>query len=360
MNPRLPSVLFVLSLAGVLVAQETPAPMAPSAPNPKTPQHERLAAFVGAWRTETKMAAMPGVPGMEKETEMVGVEHAGLVCNGLWLQVQGEGTCQGQASSGLWLLGYDPIAKAYQCLAASSMEPAPFCLEGRFDEAKKVWHFVGDTPSGRLRSELVFESADRSVETGFVQGTDGKEVQCMQIVRSRLQGVVAKDALVERAIAKSEKDGKLPKPLAALHADCGTWDAVFQMTMPNAEPMSAKCREVVAPVCGDTWTWSTFTGDLMGGPFEGHALTGYDGKNDKVVSFWIDSANGAWMRTDGSYDAASKTFAMTGTSYDEAGKRQAVSSTATANGVDARTLRMVFGAGDRQHVMTIEYRRALK
>lgn len=356
MNQRLPSVLFALSFVGALVAQE----QAPAIPNPKTPQHERLAAFVGAWRTETKIEALPGVAGMEKAAEMVGVEHAELLCHGLWLKVQGEGSCQGQACSGLWLLGYDPIAKAFQCLAASNMDPAPCCLEGRFDEAKKVWHFVGDTPMGRMRSELVFDGADRSVETCFVQGADGKEVQGMQIVRSRVQGVVAKDALVERAIAKSEKESKLPKPLAALHADCGAWDAEFQMSMPGADPMTAKCREVVAPVCGDTWTWSTFTGDLMGGPFEGHALTGYDGKNDKVVSFWIDSANGAWMRTDGSFDAASKTFAMTGTCYDEVGKRQAVSSTATATSADARTLRMVFGAGDHQHVMTIDYKRAAK
>lgn len=357
MNHRLPSVLFAFSVVAALAAQDQPAA---AAPNPKTPQHERLAAFAGAWRTETKMAAMPGVSGMEKEATMSGVEHAELLCNGLWLKVQGEGTCNGQACSGLWLLGYDPIAKAYQCLAASNTEPAPCCLEGRFDEAKKVWHFAGDTAMGKLRSELVFDGADRSVETCFVPGADGKEVQSMQIVRTRVQGAVAKDALVDRAIATPDKGAVQPAALAALHADVGAWDAEFQMTMPGAPAMAAKCREVVAPVCGDTWTWSTFTGDLMGGPFEGHALTGYDGKNDKVVSFWIDSANGAWMRTDGSYDAASQTFAMTGTSYDETGKRQAVSSTAKPNGKDARTLRMVFGAGERQHVMTIEYRRAAK
>jgi len=356
MNHRLPSVLFAFSVVAALAAQDQPAA---AAPNPKTPQHERLAAFAGAWRTETKMAAVPGVSGMEKEATISGVEHAELLCNGLWLKVQAEGTCNGQACSGLWLLGYDPIAKAYQCLAASNTEPAPCCLEGRFDEAKKVWHFAGDTAMGKLRSELVLETADRSVETCFVVGSDGKEVQCMQIVRTRVQGAVAKDALVDRAIATPDK-GARPAALAALHADVGAWDAEFQMTMPGAPAMAAKCREVVAPVCGDTWTWSTFTGDLMGGPFEGHALTGYDGKNDKVVSFWIDSANGAWMRTDGSYDAASQTFAMTGTCYDETGKRQAVSSTAKPNGKDARTLRMVFGAGERQHVMTIDYRRAAK
>ena len=36
----------------------------------------RLAALVGTWQTDTTMAAMPGVPGMEQPTEMAGTERA--------------------------------------------------------------------------------------------------------------------------------------------------------------------------------------------------------------------------------------------------------------------------------------------
>lgn len=354
MNHRLVSVLLILPFAVAPAAQEPPAD---APPNPKTPEHARLAAFVGAWHTETEMAAMPGVPGMETPTKTVGTENAELICNGLWLKVSGEGVCAGQDSSGLWLLGYDPHAKSYQCIVASSMDETPCCLDAKYDEKTKTWHFHGETPMGPFRSEFVLENADRSIETCYAKGEDGKETQFMRAVRTRAKSATAKEATTKPAAAAG---AELPQPLAALHADCGTWDADFKMEMPGAPAMTSKCREVVAPICGGKWTWSTFTGEVMGAPFEGHALTGYDGKSERVTSFWIDSMNGAFMRTDGTYDAKKQVLTMSGTCYDEQGKRSPVASTATTTDKDARQTRMVFGEGEGQSVMTIAYRRAGK
>lgn len=357
MNAPRNALLFVLPLATALAAQDQAAP---AMPNPKTPQHERLAVFAGNWRTETKMEAIPGVPGMEAASEMAGVERAELICNGLWLKVVGDGTCQGQTCSGLWLLGYDPIAKTYQCLAASNMDEAPCCVDGRYDEATKVWHFQGNSPMGPFRSEFVFESPDRSVEVAFTKGKDGKETEFMRTVRTRVKAAATVDAGTAPAMAVAADAVGLAKPLAAMHAEFGTWDADFTMEMPGAPAMKSKSKEVVGPICGGKWTWSTFTGEMMGAPFEGHALSGFDTKTEKVVSFWIDSMNGAWMRTDGTYDAGKQAFTMSGTCYDEQGQRRKVASTTTSAGKDARTLRMVFGEGTGQSVMTIAYRRAAK
>lgn len=346
-------VLFcALPFASPLLAQEPEA-----MPSLKTEHHARLAPFVGTWRTESSIAAMPGVPGMEKPAEMHGTETAQLVCDGLWLKVTGEGLCNGQASAGVWLLGYDPIAESYQCIAAFDMEEAPCAMTGRYDVATNVWHFDGEMPTGPFRSELVFENADRSVETAYTKGEDGKETQMMRIVRTRTN-VAPRDAAATSPVAAAE--GEVPAPRAALQAEFGTWDAEFRMEMPGAPPMSSKCREVVGPICGGKWSWSHFTGSLMNLPFEGHALTGYDANSGKVVSFWIDSMNCAAMRTEGTYDPATHTFTMRGTCYDEQGRRSPVASTVTANGTDARTLRMVFGEGEAQSVMTIAYRRAAK
>ncbi len=357
--------LFSVSLSVSLASQDTP-----ETPNPKTPQHERLASLVGTWRTETKMAAMPGVPGMEEASEMVGIEHAKLVCGGLWLKVDGDGMCAGQQCSGMWLLGYDPHARSYQCIAASSMDDAPCCVEAKYDEKTKTWHFHGDSPMGAFRSEFAMHGPDKSVETCYSKDKDGKETEFMRSVRTRVKsGMTAKNASskstadltdITNKAGGSDEAPALPAPLAALHADCGTWEADFKMEMPGMPAMTSKCREVTAPVCGGKWTWSTFTGEMMGAPFEGHALTGFDSKNSKVVSFWLDSMNGAFMRTDGSYDAKEKVFTMSGTCYDEQGKRGPVASTAKVTGKDARQLRMVFGKGDEQSVMTIDYRRAGK
>ncbi|MCB9890650.1 MAG: DUF1579 family protein [Planctomycetes bacterium] len=357
MNRHVVRSLFLAPLVAILVpsltAQDEAAP-----PNPKMPQHERMASLAGTWRTETKMAGMPGVPGMEEATEMVGVEQADLVCDGLWLKVSGNGTCAGQQCSGMWLLGYDPYAKNYTCIAVNNMEETPCCLDARYDEKTKTWHFQGKTSMGEFRSEFTMDGPDKTVEIAYSKDEDGKETEFMRTVRTRIPAGEGSKTAKPVAASKDASAEKLPAPLAALHADCGTWDADFKMEMPGMEAMTAKCREVVEPVCGGKWTWSNFTGEMMGAPFEGHALTGYDSKANKVVSFWIDSMSGAVMRTDGTYDAEKKLFTMSGTSYDETGKRSPVSSTAKSNGKDERGLRMIFGEGDSRSMMAIVYRRA--
>lgn len=117
--------IALLSLALMsppLLAQEpTPAPHEQQMPNPKTKEHDALATLVGTWRTHAKVGAMPGVPGMEDPTEWIGFENARLVCNGLWLEVTGEGKCNDKVSFGMWLLGYDPFKERYRCLFASDM-----------------------------------------------------------------------------------------------------------------------------------------------------------------------------------------------------------------------------------------------
>ena len=362
MTIRLPALLFVLPVMGALAAQETP-PDGDMA-NPKTAQHELLRVFTGHWRVETEMAAMPGIPGMEQATTTVGTEEASLICDGLWLHVAGDGVCDGQACSGLWMVGFDPHAEAYQCIVASSMDNAPCCLEASFDSDTKTWHFRGETPMGPFRSELVFETEDRSVETCFAKGEDGEEVQFMRSVRTRIEG--AADAAVDKAGNADESAGgdadagELAPALAALHADCGTWDCDFEMAMPGAPAMTSECREVVKAICGGKWTWTTFTGQVMGMPFEGHALTGYDSKTDAVVSFWIDSMTAPFMRTDGTYDADKKAFTMSGQSYGETGQLVPVASTSTSTGPDSRKFRMAFGEGEMQSILTITYRRSEK
>lgn len=345
--------LFVLACVTSSLAAQDPA-----MPSPRLPQHERLAAFVGTWRAETELAAMPGVPGMEEATTMTGVEHASMLCNGLWLHVSGDGSNGTQSMSGLWMVGFNAYTEKYECLVASSAEEAPCCLEASFDEDTETWHFRGEMSGSVFRSEMVFESADRSIETAFAIDDAGGETQFMRTVRTRIDATAA-DASTDKPDAPASSDQPdHPAALTALLADCGTWDADFEMAMPGMPPMTSKCREIVRPILGGKWTWSTFTGEIMGGPFEGHALTGYDSKTGQVVSFWIDSMTGPAMRTDGTFDADTGTFSMTGHSYDENGRLSPVSSKTESDGKDARTMRMEFGTGEAQSVLTITYRRA--
>ena len=348
MNKPLVPLLAVLSLAAGLSAQ---------APNPKTPHHEHLTQFVGSWQTETTMRAVPGVPGMEKAVELVGTERAELVCQGLWLKVSSHATGGGESSSGLWLLGYDPFAKKYQCIVVPGPDGSACDIDGRYDKEKKAWMFEGETPAGRFRGELEFDGADRSTETCYIKDSSGNEVEFMRVVRTRMKKPV-RDASAEKASADSKVTmAELPPALAALRADCGDWKADFKMKMPNSPAIDATCHETVVPVCDGLWTWSDFDSRMMGAPFEGHALTGYDTNTKKVVSYWIDSMECSCMRTEGTFDPETKVFHMTGSGYTPDGESMPVTSMQKPTGKNSRQLRMQFGKGDEASVMTIDYRR---
>lgn len=356
MNHRYP-LLAVLPFAVVLAAQDTPAGATPS---PKTAEHEQLAAFVGTWRVEGSMAAMPGVPGMEKPTQWLATAHAELVCGGLWLKVIEDATWRGESSHGVWLLGYDPRAKTYQCIAVSEMDTELCCIEADYDATAKTWNFHGKTSRGAMRSVFVLDG-DRAEETCYGVGPDGKEVQFLHSVRTRLKDApppVPTEALA--AAAPVAAKGAAPSPaLAALLADCGIWDGEVELRM-GGRPTKAKCRDVVVPVCGGHWTWSDHTGSLMGTPYEAHVLTGIDGVSGRINAIWIDSTDGAFLRTEGAFDEQQQTLTMLGTTFDPRGQQSAVAVTATHADKDTRQVRMVFGDGKRPLVLTTDYRRAAK
>ncbi len=356
-----PQVLSLLALSIVfppLLAQET-APEAPAQemPNPKTAEHDALASLVGTWSTYAKMAAMPGVPGMEEATEWTGFESAELVCNGLWLKVTGDSKCDDKGCSGIWLLGYDPFAKRYKCLFASDAEEAPGVLDAVRDAKTNTWTFTGKSPMGQFRSVFVVKDKDTSVETVYSVADDGTEKEMMRIDRKRHSGAIPKPASANKAAGA---DASTPVALVALTQDCGTWNAEMKMMIPGAAVMESKCKEVVRPICGSKWTWSDYTGTVMGMPFEGHALTGWDATKQKVVSYWIDSMSAPLMQTEGVYDAAKRSFALRGTSYDETGQAVPVTQISTHKSDTERELRMTFGEGEGQHVMTIHYSRVGK
>ncbi|MCA8965483.1 MAG: DUF1579 family protein [Planctomycetes bacterium] len=350
--------LLVLALAlPPLFAQESAPDAAPQMPSPKTAEHDALLPLAGNWTTHSKMAAMPGVPGMEEASEWNGFETAELVCNGLWLKVTGDNKCKDKSCSGIWMLGYDPFAKRYKCVFASDTDDAPGVVDAVRDAAKNTWTFTGDSPMGKFKSVFVVSDKDTTVETIYSITDDGTEHEVMRTERKRHSGAVPKPASATKGAGLP---ADAPAALAALVQDCGTWDAQMKMVMPGAPTMESKCKEVVRPICGGKWTWTDYTGTVMGMPFEGHALTGWDATKQRVVSYWVDSMSAPLMQTEGVYDAAKRSFALKGSCYDEGGQVVPVTQVVKCPSDTERELRMTFGEGEGQHVMTIQYTRVGK
>jgi len=356
------TLLFAALIAAtpVLFAQEEkgekkkPAGDEQKMPDPRHKEHDALKTLAGDWECSMKMEAMPGVPGMEKAMESKGTEHAELVCNGIWLKSVITANYKGEPFQGVCIKGYDPFRKKYLSafVCSDEQEGGACVMDGNYDEKTKTWTWTGKTPHGDMRSTQVFKDADNTVETCFMKSPEGKETKVMEATRKRARSA----ATPIDASAKLTKS--LPKEQAVLQKDVGEWEATVKATHPGAPAATEdKATERVTAVCNGRWLWSDFKGEIMGGPFEGHALYGYDPNEKKYVNFWIDSMTPTLMKTSGSHDAATKTCSLEGTSTDANGKPVTVKEVITCKDDDTRVLQMEFKGADGVSNMEITYKR---
>jgi len=87
----------------------------------------------------------------------------------------------------------------------------------------------------------------------------------------------------------------------------GTWDVVCRIYMaPDAPPMECKGSATFKTILGGRFLVQEYKGDMMGQPFEGMSIEGYDNFKKKYVSIWIDNmSTGIWSSA-GDCDPAGK------------------------------------------------------
>jgi hypothetical protein len=104
---------------------------------------------------------------------------------------------------------------------------------------------------------------------------------------------------------------EMPKPApehGMLKQDVGTWDATVEMWMePGKPPTTSKGTEVNTLGPGGFWLITSFKSEMMGAPFEGHGLTGYDPAKKVYVSTWVDSMGPGLSLGESTYDAKTRT-----------------------------------------------------
>ncbi|MDX1440363.1 MAG: DUF1579 domain-containing protein [Rubricoccaceae bacterium] len=85
-----------------------------------------------------------------------------------------------------------------------------------------------------------------------------------------------------------------------LHAFVGEWD--YQSTMwpaPGAPPIESEGTANIEMNLGGRYLMGTHTGNMMGMPFEGRAVTGYDKASGRYLSTWIDNFGTGIMMFEG-------------------------------------------------------------
>ncbi len=109
-----------------------------------------------------------------------------------------------------------------------------------------------------------------------------------------------------------------PGPMHSLMASWdGTWEG--EMTMwdyEGAAPFSTPTKTVNSMMLGGKYQNCTYSGDMMGMPFEGRSILGYDNATKKFTSAWVDNFSTGIMIMTGTWDEASKSLTFTGSSPD--------------------------------------------
>lgn len=117
-------------------------------------------------------------------------------------------------------------------------------------------------------------------------------------------------------LAKTGDNHKLLSEMA------GNWNYTVKMWMdPSAPATSSTGSAVIKPIMDGRYFIGDFTGKMqMPGadgknkemPFKGMSIDGYDNVKKKFISTWCDSMGTGMMTSEGTYDAASKTFTYNG------------------------------------------------
>jgi hypothetical protein len=110
------------------------------------------------------------------------------------------------------------------------------------------------------------------------------------------------------AAARAQEGPPMPKPgpeHELLKKDVGTWDATVEMG-PGAPPTPGTETNTLGP--GGLWLISDFKSSMMGTPFQGHGVSGWDPAKKKYVGTWVDSMTTSVAVIESTYDPAARTM----------------------------------------------------
>lgn len=141
---------------------------------------------------------------------------------------------------------------------------------------------------------------------------------------------------------------------AILKMMAGSWTAEVQME--GSEPTRGTSESRLE--MGGTWLLTDYKGEMMGMPFVGHSVQGYDATKKKYVDCWVDSWSKGFTLSEGTWDETKKTLTMVGKSPDPAsGAMMEMYSTTSFTDADNMKFEMRMGSADAPVMMTILYKR---
>ena len=93
----------------------------------------------------------------------------------------------------------------------------------------------------------------------------------------------------------------------------GTWEGdVSSWMAPDAPPSTSKAVNVQSSVLGGRYVTGKFSGSMMGQPFNGMSMMGYDNAKKVFTNTWVDDMGTGIVHMTGTYNEATKTLSLKG------------------------------------------------
>ena len=121
------------------------------------------------------------------------------------------------------------------------------------------------------------------------------------------------DPQVAEMMKKAEEAASPSAAHKKLDPFVGEWNAEVKMWMaPEAPPTVSKGTAKSTWVMSGRYVQEEFSGEIMGKPFHGMSLTGYDNVRQKYRGVWVDDMSTTIVTSEGDLDAAGKVFTFGG------------------------------------------------
>ena len=116
--------------------------------------------------------------------------------------------------------------------------------------------------------------------------------------------------------------------------------------MEPGEPMESTGKSVIKSVMDGRYIEEHFTSDMMGQPFVGRSILGYDNVKGKYVSIWFDNMGTGISQMEGTYDEATKTLTTSGISEMKPGEKTKMRMTDKEVEKDTHMMEMYMSMGE--------------
>jgi hypothetical protein len=140
----------------------------------------------------------------------------------------------------------------------------------------------------------------------------------------------------------------------------GDWDVKSKMWMEEGAPPMESTAVVTAKMeMGGRFLYIHYNGDMMGQPFKGVSIMGYNNNSKQHESVWVDNMSTSMWFSTGTCSADGKTYTMSGTFTEPDGTKKTTREVTSWTGADTYTMEFfeTVPGGKERKMMELAYTR---